>query len=89
MAISGLCIILILPIASGKATFICTPIAFVTVAGLLVKPQMLTWRTSEWLADYENSMKLPEWTNECIDQNVTIDYALFDSQSDTIEFISG
>ena len=89
LAISALCIMLILPIASGKATMICTPIAFLVVACLLVKPLMLTLSSSQWLSDYVNSTVLPDWTNECIDQNVTIDFSGFESQRDEIEFISG
>lgn len=80
---------LILPIASGKATTICTPIAFLVVACLLVKPLMLTLSSSQWLSDYVDSSVLPDWTNECIDQNVTIDFANFREQRDEIEFISG
>ena len=37
-AVAALCIILIMPIASGKGTVVGTPIAFIISAGLFVEP---------------------------------------------------
>ena len=35
MSVAILCIMLVVPICSGKATFLCTPLAFITNAGML------------------------------------------------------
>ena len=88
MAISAICIIFLLPLASGKATFICTPIAFIVVAGLLVKPLILTLDTSEWLSNYAETLNLPEWTNDCIDKNVNIELNTLEAKKDDILFLS-
>ena len=49
LASACLSVILVAPIVSGKATVICTPLAFLCVAGLFVKLIMGTWQTQDAL----------------------------------------
>ena len=79
LATAILCVILIVPLASGKATVICTPIAFVTAAGMLVKPMIHTFSGSSELSalagsdDLTNELNLK--FNSCFDQGSQINFA--------------
>ena len=72
LAVACLIVILVMPVSSGKGTFICTPIAFIVVAGMFVKPLLLTFDAANELEEEQLSMKAPEWINDCVDNSVTI-----------------
>ena len=69
LAIAILCVILITPIASGQGTIICTPLAFITVSGMMVKIIMLSFETTAELDDIANGVALPKWINDCVDEH--------------------
>ena len=79
-AIAGLCVIIGVPIISNKGTFICTPAAFIVVAGLFVEPIMYGFEAVNQLENQVDSMRLPEWINDCIDAKVSIDIPKLDDQ---------
>ena len=80
-------IILVVPIASGKATFVCTPIAFIVVAGIFAKPILLSYQAASELEQEAASLRVPDWINECIDSNVDVDLTELDSSRSDIEDI--
>ena len=86
-AVAGLVIILVVPLASGKGkgTVVCTPIAFIVVAGLFVKPIMLSYKAASELEQEAASLRVPDWINECIDSNVDVDMTELESSRSDIE----
>ena len=71
-AVTALVLILVVPIASGKGTFICTPLTFIVVAGLFMKPLLLCYSAADELEVEVSSIQIPEWINDCIDSNVEL-----------------
>ena len=67
MGVSCLCIILITPIASGNGTIVCTPIAFMVVAGMFVAILMKTWAVQKEIKEGKISDATPTWINDCLD----------------------
>ena len=47
LAVGILCVILITPIGTGKGTVICTPLAFITCAGMFFKPIILSFEAAD------------------------------------------
>ena len=89
MAVTALIIILVVPICSGKGTFVCTPIAFITVAGIFVKPLILSWDAASELELEAASIKVPDWINQCVDSNVVVDLSLLEDSRSDIESLVG
>ena len=89
LAVAALIVILVVPITSGKATFVCTPIAFITVAGMFVKPLILSYDAATELEKEAASLVVPDWINDCIDSNVYVDMSDLDTSRSQIEDLVG
>ena len=66
---------LVTPVAAGKATGFLTPAAFITVAGMMMKPLILMAESKDELNAWADTMNVvPEWVNDCVDQQNAIDF---------------
>ena len=74
LGIAGLCIILTLPIISGKGTILCTPIAFLTLFVMLAIVSAYSWVAE---ADIRNRNLVQgdkdSWLGKCLDDSENID----------------
>ena len=80
MAVSALCVILIVPIASGQGTVICTPVTLLTIAGMFAALISEGWKSQQELRDYADSMSAPVWINDCLDEELYLDLGYIDGQ---------
>ena len=88
MAVSGLCILLIVPIVSGKATIILTPVTFFTVAGMLIKPMMQTFEAASEINAKADSIDSPDWVNKCLDPSAQVNFTGMTNQKETLESVA-
>lgn len=73
MSIASLCVIIITPFITGEGTVVCTPAAFITVAGMYYKIITVAWQAHEDLITMTNSMEFPAWVNDCLQPELQID----------------
>ena len=65
MSVAILCIMLIVPICSGKATPICTPLAFITNAGMLTAMAVNYFAAIDQLNQQKDALLIPDRFLEC------------------------
>ena len=75
MAVAALCVILITPVASGKATVLLTPAAFICTAGMFMDILIKAFASSEELVDYSNGLNVPDWLQGCLGDGIVLETA--------------
>ena len=65
MSVSSLVVLIVVPIATGQATFVCTPMALISVGGMYIA--LITWLDDaiDILAQMGPAYKQPTWFNLC------------------------
>ena len=84
MGVASLCVIIITPISSGQGTIICTPAALVTVAGMYYKIYAVLIQSYTELYAQAEGIQAPDWVNDCLDDNFTIDFNFIARQKRSI-----
>ena len=59
------------------------------MAGIFVKPLILSWDAASELELEAASIKVPDWINQCVDSNVVVDLSLLEDSRSDIESLVG
>ena len=65
MSVAILCIMLVVPVCSGKATVVCTPLAFITNAGMLTAMAVTYFDAINQLDEQHDALLIPDRFLEC------------------------
>jgi len=85
MGVASLCVIIITPIASGKQGIeLFLPAALVTVAGMYYKIYAVLIDSYTELYAQAEAINAPDWANDCLDDNFTLDFDFISKQKGSI-----
>ena len=65
MSVAILCIMIIVPICTGKSTHICTPLALITNAGMLTAMAVNYFYAVDQLDQQKDALQIPDRFIEC------------------------
>ena len=66
MAVAGLCVVIITPIVSGEGTWLGSPAALITLAGMWMKIITVAWQAHDDIIAFTESGESPLWVNDCL-----------------------
>lgn len=77
LAAATLFVLIMTPILSNKATVVCTPLAFIVVAGMFLKIWLVMSEALEEFEDQTDRFFVPEWINDCLSDGIEIDLGAY------------
>lgn len=91
MGAATLFVIIITPIVTipYRATYLCTPVAFIIVAGMFLKIYLVTSEVHDELFAKFDRFDAPQWINDCLDDGIEIDLNAYTVETQELRELAG